>query len=73
MSAWLITAASIAGTVLVIRKSPWGHVAWILSNAGWLVIALTRGDAPQAVLWSVYLALAVVGAVTWFRERRRGT
>jgi len=68
--AWLMTALSIAGTVLVVRRRPKGFALWVVSNVGWVVIDWRAGLISQAALFVVYLALSLWGIWEWRRERR---
>jgi len=59
---WLLTGLSLTGAGLVAA----GHVLagqaiWIPANAGWAIHGLRTGQRPLAVLFAVYLCLALWG------------
>lgn len=58
---WLLTALSITGTVLVVRKRALGFALWTLSNVGWIWVDYRAGLTEQAVLFAAYLALSLWG------------
>lgn len=62
---WLLTGASIVGTVANVHRRRWGFGVWLVTNAGWVAHNLCAGDWPQAGLWTVYFALAGWGWVRW--------
>ena len=62
---WALTAASIAGNVLVIQKRRSGFMVWILSNIGWIGSCAMLMQWPQVALFSVYLGLSVWGWWSW--------
>lgn len=62
---WILSLASIAGTILNVQKKRTGFLVWISTNAAWLIVSLIRGPIEQAPLWAVYCALAVWGFVKW--------
>lgn len=69
---WFITALSLAGTVMNVRKSVWCFYIWTFGNAAWLLIDLKTGFYSRAVLDAVHLALAVWGIFAWRRVRTEG-
>jgi len=64
---WLITAASIIGTVANIHRRRWCFGLWLVTNGAWTWIDLRAGLYSQAALMSVYVGLAIWGLVKWDR------
>lgn len=62
---WLLTAVSIVGVVLNIKRMRSCFVVWGITNAAWALIDLYVGLYAQAVLFMVYFVLAVWGYMTW--------
>lgn len=62
---WILTALSLIGVILNIKKKKSCFIVWGFTNATWAVIDF-RADLPaQGVLFSVYFCLAVWGLVEW--------
>ena len=62
---WTLTVIALAGTVLNVRQQRLGFLFWIVSNLGFAIENALRGIYPVAVLFSVYLILAVAGWFSW--------
>jgi len=67
--AWLATALSLCGNVGVMRKRVWGWWLWIVSNLIWIAYDAYIEAWPQAVLFVIYLMIAVVAVVRWSGEK----
>ena len=65
---WIVTFASIVGTVLNIRKMRACFVIWLVTNSLWMVYDIWIHNYPQAALFAVYVALAVWGIYSWRRK-----
>jgi len=66
---WLITIASIIGTVANIYKKKWCFWIWLVTNSLWLIIDFRAGLYAQAFLFGIYLLLAVWGLYRWNRDK----
>jgi nicotinamide riboside transporter PnuC len=64
---YIITAASIVGTVANIYRRRFGFVLWFLTDVFWCAYDITIAEYSQAVLWGVYALLAAWG---WWRWRK---
>ena len=62
---YLITIASIIGTVANIYKKKWCFILWLFTNALWCAVDAYKGLYSQAILFAVYFVLAVWGLVKW--------
>jgi hypothetical protein len=67
--AWILTAFSLAGVVLNIRRNRICFFLWAGTNAGWTVVDSLHGIWSQAVLQAVYFCLAVWGIFAWKENR----
>ena len=67
MTMWILTAASLVGVVLNIKKNKACFAIWAVTNAAWAVIDYTAGLTAQAALFAVYFCLAIWGLVEWRR------
>lgn len=67
---WLVTIASIVGTVANIYHKRWCFWVWACTNALWTAYDLWLGAYPQAALMAVYFGLAIVGLWKWKRARQ---
>lgn len=66
---WVVTAASIYGTVLNIRKCRRCFAIWLVTNVLWAAYDLSVGAYAQGALQSVYAGLAVWGLMEWRRTK----
>lgn len=62
---WIVTAASIVGTVLNIKRQRYCFVIWLITNSTWCAYNLWIGSYPQAALFAVYVGLSVWGIIQW--------
>jgi hypothetical protein len=62
---WLVTIASIVGTVLNIQKKPVCFWIWLITNTLWTVYDIWIRNYSQAGLSAIYVGLAVWGILTW--------
>ena len=65
MTMWLLTAASLVGVILNIKKQKSCFIVWGVTNASWAVIDYNAGLTAQAALFAVYFVLAVWGLIEW--------
>lgn len=66
---WLITIASIIGTVANIYKKWWCFLIWLITNTTWMVIDFNSHLYAQSALFLVYVALAIWGLISWCRDK----
>ena len=62
---WLLTAISLLGVILNIRKDRRAFYCWSFTNLSWAVIDYRAGLPEQAVLFAVYFLLALWGLYAW--------
>lgn len=62
---WVITALSLAGTVLNVKKNALCFWIWSVGNTAWLCYDLWVGLYSRAALDTVQLAFAIWGIVAW--------
>lgn len=68
---WIVTAASLVGVILNIKKRRSCFVVWGVTNASWAVIDFSKGIPAQGVLFTVYFALSVWGLIEWRKKDGR--
>ena len=62
---WIVTGASLIGTVLNIKRKRICFLIWFFTNAIWAIYDLSIGAYPQSVLFAIYWLLAVWGLLEW--------
>ena len=67
---WFVSAVSLAGVWLNIKKLRVCFVFWMFSNASWMFIDYAKGIYAQASLNLIYACLAVWGLIEWSRDRK---
>lgn len=65
---WLLTAASLVGTILNVKKVKYCFYIWTITNALWLAYDICTGLYSRAALDLVHLALAVWGIRAWRKK-----
>ena len=63
----ILTAASIAGVILNIRRLRSSFYIWSVTNLSWAAVDFYREIYAQAVLFLIYFALAIYGIWAWKR------
>ena len=62
---WIVTLASLVGTVANIYKARWCFCVWAFTNAAWTAYDIHKTAYPQATLQTVYFGLAIWGLWAW--------
>jgi nicotinamide riboside transporter PnuC len=62
---WILTAFSITGVILNVKRRRESFYFWAVSNAIWAIIDYQAGIYAQAALFGVYFALAIWGIISW--------
>jgi len=62
---WIVTGASIIGTVLNIKKKRICFVIWLITNSLWMLYDFSIGSYAQSALFAVYVCLAIWGIIEW--------
>lgn len=62
---WFITALSLTGVILNIKRKRAGFLVWMVTNSAWAVYDYQIGAYAQSALFAVYLGLAVWGWMEW--------
>ena len=62
---WLVTGASLVGTVANIHWKRWCFAVWFVTNIIWTAYGWWSGAPAQAALGAAYVGLAVYGLYTW--------
>ena len=66
---WLVTVASIIGTVANVYGRRWCFWVWLGTNSAWAAYDGWLGAWPQMALMLVYAGLSVAGLVKWRVKR----
>lgn len=69
---WSLTALSILGAVLNIKKKRSGFAVYTVANIGWIAVDIYKGIYAQAALFVVFTALSTWGWIEWGRRRWEG-
>lgn len=67
---WILTAMSITGVVLNVKKNRMCFIIWIIANAGWITINILHGIYAQAFLFVIYTGLSVWGWIEWSKPKK---
>ena len=66
---WIISAVSLTGVVLNIKKKRVCFILWTFTNAFWCGYDIYKEAYPQAVLFFVYFLLAIWGIIEWRKNK----
>jgi nicotinamide riboside transporter PnuC len=62
---WALTAASILGVWLNIKKRKACFAIWAVTNFSWMIVDFCHGLYAQSALFAIYFCLAVYGLCEW--------
>ena len=65
MLMWLVTGASLTGTILNIKKKRICFIIWLITNSIWCIYDFKIGAYPQSALFFIYVILAIWGIIEW--------
>ena len=65
---WIIASLSLIGVVANIYNKAWCFILWIITNSFWCIYDLRQGLYSQAILFAVYMLLAVFGLYKWAKN-----
>jgi nicotinamide riboside transporter PnuC len=68
---WIITAMSVTGVVLNVKKRRICFLVWIVANGGWIFVNLRHGIYAQAGLFVIYTGLSIWGWFEWGKKRKQ--
>ena len=66
---YLITAASIVGTVANSLQKRWCFWVWLCTNAFWIVFNVINKSYAQALLYAFNFAMSILGLKKWRKEQ----
>jgi len=62
---WIVTGASLIGTVANVYKKTWCFWVWIPTNVLWVIYDIWIGADAQGALMATYVVLAILGWCEW--------
>ena len=68
---WMLTALSLVGVWLNIKKKVSGFYIWLIGDIGWVYIDFKEGLTSQAVLFIVYSFLCIYGIYEWRQSNEK--
>lgn len=66
---WIITAISLIGTILNIKKNIACFYLWTIGNIAWLIFDLYSGLYSRTVLDMVQLVFSIWGIIAWNNKK----
>lgn len=67
MFSWFVTALSLWGAYLNLRKNPLGFILWAIADLAWFFYDISIEEYAQGFLFLIFFFLAVWGFLTWTR------
>ncbi|HIJ67461.1 MAG TPA: hypothetical protein HPP87_04590 [Planctomycetes bacterium] len=67
---WLIVAIAVVGAGFNVLGRWQGFALWIVSNGYWLAYNWRAGEYAQAIIFAVFLAIAIYGLICWRRRQK---
>jgi len=64
----LIASLSVVATWMLTRKYLEQWYVWIIANAIAMIVYLSSGMYPTAILFFVYFVMAIIGVMSWSRQ-----
>ena len=68
---YIITAASIVGTVANSLQKRWCFYVWLCTNSFWCIYNVLNGSYAQALLYAFNFAMAILGLIKWRKNRKK--
>ena len=68
---WAMTALSLLGVWLNIKKDKRCFILWTMTNFSWMIYDWSIGAKEQAALFAVYFILSLIGLHQWNRDQTR--
>lgn len=65
---WIVTGASIVGTILNLKKKKICFWIWLFTNSLWCAYDVWITAYAQAGLQAVYVGLAIWGIIEWRKD-----
>jgi hypothetical protein len=65
---WIATILSLVGCRFINRLNIKGYYFWVVSNAIWLLVSISRQDWAQFLLWCCYLFYSFDGINKWSKK-----
>lgn len=65
---WFLTAISLTGTILNIRKNIWCFYIWLIGDILWCIFDFTAGTYGRSLLDFVQVILAVCDIISWKKD-----
>lgn len=62
---FVVTFASIIGTIANSFKKRWCFYVWLCTNAFWCIYNAANGQAAQSLLYAFNFVMAIIGIVKW--------
>lgn len=69
---WTLTALSILGAILNIKKRRSGFAVYTVANLGWVAFDIYHEIYAQAALFVVFTGLSTWGWIEWGRRGWKG-
>ncbi|OGO90329.1 MAG: hypothetical protein A2Y17_12230 [Clostridiales bacterium GWF2_38_85] len=69
--AYIVTFASIIGTVANSCQKRWCFRVWICTNTFWCIYNAANGQYAQALLYAFNFAMAILGLIKWAQKEKQ--
>lgn len=67
---YIVSAFSLLGTVMNIKKLRACFIVWLFTNGFWLVYSILTEQYSRAILDFIYLLLAIYGIYEWSKKAK---
>lgn len=67
---WFLTAISLSGTILNIRKNIWCFYIWLIGDILWYTFDFTQGTYGRSLLDFIQIILAICGILSWKKDNK---
>lgn len=65
---WVAALLALVGAVLNVYKTQWCFILWSVANTLFIALNVHHGLWSQAVLFTGYLIISIVGLVKWSQK-----
>ncbi|MDO4200451.1 MAG: nicotinamide mononucleotide transporter [Clostridia bacterium] len=67
---WFLTAISLSGTILNVRKNVLCFYIWLIGDILWCTFDFTQGMYGRSLLDFIQIILAICGIVSWKKDNK---
>lgn len=65
---WIVVALALVGNICIIKRHAFGFWFWLFADCYFLTHNILSSDYPQAMIFSLYVLMALYGLYSWSKD-----